>query len=720
MKRLAIRSIFFALTLSLLTGCANLTFKSRELESHVLMVDDMGNVWASGKNDYGQLGLDLPSDVTVTRPTQVPSLQNITKVYTMGNSSYAIDSAGYMYSWGQNDKCQLGNGNRINQFSPINILSTGLNPTANIWRIKSTGEAHSLEIDKDGRLWASGNNDKGQLGQGNTKVYDDPVMVLPNVKFKSVYALNDYSRAISENGDFYVWGNSLYRYLGYDITYPKPLLTPTNLTGVGKIPIIDIWNQKDTIPHTPFLPLDAERSIITFYPDQRGGGAAIQKDGKVWVWGVFVNSCIPTEKRDVLRNISKEKRLPSSQVNNSILLEITNTSPYVGEPITLQARVVHGTTRNIRFIIDGEELVQCKVPILGQEPPMQNCVFNNYINMAGVIIGSNKPDTLQGLYDRFQRTVALTRYKAPKSAGIIKVQACAKIKNDNKEICTLEHEIKVNELNCAKTEYSWDLYQPGKWALKANQINDIFRLDPMSTWGETDTLEATDSDLTKGIVNFLGRNTHTMIRKIDISETNIVMNVDSQAAHDWLPENQTFYWNPIYKAWITTKTMKDGTRCVTHVSRDRNINFRTTSRESRSVFTDGFKIPTALQGDPGTQTITTSQIYHVTVAGSRSRTSYISTSENFKWTYWVAGYNLGRHTKTPYKLYVGYTSNGLVSKVHTTRGDQAEISVPYSIPGHNILGVYQLNRPEDSKFSFKEFTLNKNFYPHTIDYFQYD
>ncbi|MCG8410049.1 MAG: hypothetical protein MI739_02065, partial [Bacteroidales bacterium] len=72
----------------------------------------------------------------------------------------------------------------------------------------------------------------------------------------------------------------------------------------------------------------------------------------------------------------------------------------------------------------------------------------------------------------------------------------------------------------------------------------------------------------------------------------------------------------------------------------------------------------------------------------------------------------------PYSLYTGYTWNGLVSKVHTTRGDQAEISVPFSMPGHNIMGVYELNRPESSgvgKFSIKKFTLNKNFYPQTID-----
>ncbi|MGD8590716.1 MAG: hypothetical protein PVG22_17985 [Chromatiales bacterium] len=249
--------------------------------------------------------------------------------------------------------------------------------------------------------------------------------------------------------------------------------------------------------------------------------------------------------------------------------------------------------------------------------------------MAGLILETDKPKTLKGLVDSFQHTVALTRYKAPDSEGTVKVRACATVKTDGREVCTPEREIKINKLTCLKTDYDWNFYQPGKWALSAEQINDIFRLDSekvTSAWGPANTAESTDSNLTQGIVNFLGRNINTMLNKIDLSEKNIVMTVDSNTGYDWLPANQTLHWNPIHKTWITTKKMRDGNLCVTHVSRDTNVNFRTASRGSDSVFNDGFKVPSIFKNDPGAQTITTSQIYHVVVAGSRSRTSYISTS----------------------------------------------------------------------------------------------
>ena len=154
MKRVVNWWIASALVLGFASGCANYAHvKKYGTGNHTLTIDDMGNVWVSGKNDYGQLGLELPRNRTVTRPMQVPGLQNIVRVYANGNSSYAIDGAGYMYSWGQNDKCQLGNGNRTDQFSPVTILTTGLNPADNIWKKESSGTAHKLEIREDGSLF---------------------------------------------------------------------------------------------------------------------------------------------------------------------------------------------------------------------------------------------------------------------------------------------------------------------------------------------------------------------------------------------------------------------------------------------------------------------------------------------------------------------------------------------------------------------------------------
>ena len=686
-------------------------------EHHTLAIDPLGNVWASGRNDYGQLGLGIPESLILSRPAQISGLQNIVRVYASGYSSYAIDGSGKMYAWGLNDQCQLGNGNRINQRLPEVIFNTDLDPAENIWKYQSSGTDHVLEVRKDGSLWAWGSNDKGQLGQGNRNPYADPVAILPHIKFSAVYALKDYSRAISQKGHLYVWGDSLYRYRGYDVAYHKPLLKPMRLNGVGTIESIDIWNQKDTVPHTAFLPLNLEKAVISFVP-AKDGGVVTQANGSQWIWGDWSGSCYP---KPMDSNVSVVQNLALDDTSvlpvNAIALEITNPAPYPGAPVTLKARFMHNTVKKLRFIVNGNNLAMCSVPVFNQDMAKQDCVFNDSINMPSLILKADKPDTLKGLVDRFQQTVALTRYTAPDTAGTVKIAVCATLATGGNEVCSPERQVTVHNLTCTATDYNWSLYQPGRWALSAPEINAIFRLDTASAWGSANTAEATDSDLTKGIVNFLGRDINTLLDKIDLSENNIIMKVDAKTGYDWLPSEQTFYWNPIHKAWITTKVLANGSQCVTHVSRDFHVNFRTAQRGADSVFIDGFKVPSYFQEDPGAQTITTSQIYHVVIAGKRERTAYISTSGNFKWTYWVTGYNLGRLAKTPYTLYTGYTWNGLVSKVHTTRGDQAEISVPYSIAGHNILGAYTLNLPKGGAFSFRQFQLNKNFYPQTIDYF---
>lgn len=98
LKRLVIGWILSIIAFCLVSGCANQALVTDIERKHTLTIDDMGNVWASGKNDYGQLGLRLPDNLTLTRPIQIPGLQNIVQVYAIGNSSYAIDGTGYLYS----------------------------------------------------------------------------------------------------------------------------------------------------------------------------------------------------------------------------------------------------------------------------------------------------------------------------------------------------------------------------------------------------------------------------------------------------------------------------------------------------------------------------------------------------------------------------------------------------------------------------------------------
>ena len=78
------------------------------------------------------------------------------------NHTIALKTDGTLWAWGQNNGGQLGNGTNTNQNNPVQI------GTANNWSQISAGRYHSLAIKTDGTLWAWGFNADGELGDGTT------------------------------------------------------------------------------------------------------------------------------------------------------------------------------------------------------------------------------------------------------------------------------------------------------------------------------------------------------------------------------------------------------------------------------------------------------------------------------------------------------------------------------------------------------------------------
>ncbi len=69
-----------------------------------------GDVWAWGNNDRGQLGIGSRIDSDVPVPVHVPRGVTFVKVSSGGYASYAIDSSGRLWAWGDNGSGQLGTG----------------------------------------------------------------------------------------------------------------------------------------------------------------------------------------------------------------------------------------------------------------------------------------------------------------------------------------------------------------------------------------------------------------------------------------------------------------------------------------------------------------------------------------------------------------------------------------------------------------------------------
>ena len=72
----------------------------------------------------------------------------------------------------------------------------------------AAGTDHNLALDSNGNLWAWGNNNYGQLGDGTKINSYTPKQIMVGHKFKKISAGRDFSAAIDENGFLYGWGDS--------------------------------------------------------------------------------------------------------------------------------------------------------------------------------------------------------------------------------------------------------------------------------------------------------------------------------------------------------------------------------------------------------------------------------------------------------------------------------------------------------------------------------
>jgi alpha-tubulin suppressor-like RCC1 family protein len=83
----------------------------------------------------------------------------------------AIRSDGKLFAWGSNNYGQLGDGTTIDKFSPAQIGTSS-------WAVVGNGSKyHSIAIRSDGKLFTWGKNANGQLGDGTTISKSSPVQI---------------------------------------------------------------------------------------------------------------------------------------------------------------------------------------------------------------------------------------------------------------------------------------------------------------------------------------------------------------------------------------------------------------------------------------------------------------------------------------------------------------------------------------------------------------
>lgn len=180
-----------------------------------------GAVWSWGSNDRGQLGdgTFLPRAV----PGQIGVFTSWNEAASGSGHTIALRN-GALWAWGTNTSGQLGDGTTIDRNTPIRIGAD-----SNWWRLSATAD-QSLGIKLDGTLWAWGKNTVGQLGDGTTINRLAPVRVGTATNWTKVAAGNEHSIGLTSNGTLWAWGSNTSGQLGVGNTISSavPVVIPAS------------------------------------------------------------------------------------------------------------------------------------------------------------------------------------------------------------------------------------------------------------------------------------------------------------------------------------------------------------------------------------------------------------------------------------------------------------------------------------------------------------
>jgi alpha-tubulin suppressor-like RCC1 family protein len=207
--------------------------------NHGLAIATDGKVYAWGLNADGQLG----DGTTTSRSSAVAvdmtgALLGKTPVAVGAgwNSSYVLTSDGLLFSWGLNDKGQLGDGTTTNRLTPVAVATTGVLSGKSISRFVCCIDA-VIALTADNLLFSWGDNSSGLLGNGTTTDSSTAVAVdmsgaLLGKVILSLGAGQNHCFVTATDGRAYGWGSNTYGQLGDGTPGRKSVPTAVDTSGV--------------------------------------------------------------------------------------------------------------------------------------------------------------------------------------------------------------------------------------------------------------------------------------------------------------------------------------------------------------------------------------------------------------------------------------------------------------------------------------------------------
>jgi uncharacterized protein YjdB len=184
--------------------------------SHSLALDSRGKLWATGYNNYGQLGFGDSSDrKKFTRKTSLDN-KNIIAIAAGDYHSLALDNQGKVYAAGYNFYGQLGLVDSTDRSSFTEVTANLADK--NITQIMA-GYYHTLALDNQGKVYSTGYNNYGQLGLVDSTDRSSFTEVTTNLTGKTITQIaagSSHSLALDNQGKVYSTGYNWVGQLGLD------------------------------------------------------------------------------------------------------------------------------------------------------------------------------------------------------------------------------------------------------------------------------------------------------------------------------------------------------------------------------------------------------------------------------------------------------------------------------------------------------------------------
>ncbi|WP_168119987.1 S-layer homology domain-containing protein [Paenibacillus sp. HB172176] len=245
--------------------------------SNAIALDNMGNIWGLGDNSVGQYGNGTTSGSANGAPEKVTVLEggnpvSFQDVQTGGGYTIALDDNGRLWSTGSNDDGQLGNGTTTNSLTwgKLSVMDGG---TEAVFTQIAIGRFSAFAIDSHRHLWAWGFR---TTSTPNVPTALDVMDGGSLAEFASIQAYDEFV-------------------LGIDTTNHLWNLFNVSIVSMPKYALMD--GASEALFQSVAVGTEVDGSFVGYLE------AALDTNGQIWTWGTnkygqFGNGSTSTDSID--------------------------------------------------------------------------------------------------------------------------------------------------------------------------------------------------------------------------------------------------------------------------------------------------------------------------------------------------------------------------------------------------------------------------------------